>query len=127
MNDFAAYRKSAIRYWERRRISYNVLLVPCMMLGFLVTAGMNAVDDREMRMGWVGTLLLFCGYLFTANLCYSLVYAAEFIFGSEDEGSKWRRWLATTLFTLGTLFSLPIGLGVGRDIANISYGAVRLF
>lgn len=127
MNDFAAYRKSAIRYWERRRIGYNVLLIPCMAFGFLVAAGMNGLDDREMRLGWVGTLLLFGGYLFTANLCYSLVYATEFIFGSEDARSMWRRWLATAVFTAGTLFSLPMGLVIGRDIANIAYGLIRLF
>lgn len=127
MNDFASYRKSAIRYWERRRIGYNVLLIPSALLGYCSAAMRAAIDDATMQFGWWTVLLMFIVHALAANYCFSLVYAAEFIFGTEDPRSLWKRWMATAVFTTGTLLSIPLAVIGGSNIGNIVYGFMRLF
>ena len=49
MHDYHAFRKTAIRYWERRRIVYNIALVPPSGLSYMLGAGVARVGDDY---GW---------------------------------------------------------------------------
>ena len=42
MDDFKLYRRSAIRYWEWRRILYNLALVPPAFVGFVICGATSA-------------------------------------------------------------------------------------
>lgn len=46
MHDHQAFRQTAIRYWERRRILYNLALV-LPGLGFALTDTINWVGDEH--------------------------------------------------------------------------------
>lgn len=121
MTDFIAYRRTAVRYWEWRRIPYNLLLIPPALLGYILSASVSAgVGDRR-GLGFIGVLTLFLASAIGINLCYSVAYAAEFFFGNEDPKSPWRSIWRPFLFALGTSFSVLTSLVGGRNIALLEY------
>jgi hypothetical protein len=120
MRDFPAYKQTAIRYWERRRIIYNLALVPPSLFGYLLCAGLAYVDDPPPML--YGLLLFwFAMSAFGANICYSFAYALEFFFGSDDPTSWWLQSGRTTVFIGGVLFAMFLALIGGRNIARIEY------
>lgn len=92
MHDFATYRKSAIRYWERKRIAYNLALVLPAFLGYGLAAGVSAGVGDQPHHGWGAVLFLFVLSAIGANACFSLGYALEFLFGSDSPDSRWPRF-----------------------------------
>jgi hypothetical protein len=47
MRDFPAFRASAIRYWEKRRIFYNLALILPALIGYMTWSELPAaVDDN---------------------------------------------------------------------------------
>ena len=116
MRDYYAFRHTAIRYWERRRILYNLALVPPAFLGYMVSAAVaHAGDPHESYVAYV--LALFALAALGANVCYSFAYALEFFFGSDDPTSRWLRYGRTSFFIAGVLFAMLLSLIGGRDIA----------
>jgi len=94
---------SMLKWWESRRLAYNVLVGVC----GLPTLFMLAVWAHQ------PLVLLFSGTLCfgaAANLCYSLGMPAELL--------TWLMWrekscnVGPVLFTLGTVFSTVLTLGV---------------
>jgi hypothetical protein len=123
MRDFHAFRKSAVRYWERRRIIYNAALVLPALVGYGLTDALNWVGDpHRTHYGYIIPLFLVSAV--GANICYSFSYALEFIFGSDDPTSRWLRSGRTAAFVFGVLFAMLLALIGGRNIAMMewSYG-----
>ncbi len=120
MHDYQAFRHTAIRYWERRRIIYNLALVPPAFVGYAITDTLNYVGDpHQMHYGF---LLFWVGMsAFGANVCYSFAYALEFLFGSVDPTSRWFRFGRTALFIGGILFAMLLALVGGRNIATMEF------
>jgi hypothetical protein len=114
-------RKAAIRYWERRRMLYNLLLLPpaatIYWLRVVVSAGVG--DTRYLDGYQVALLFLAAGV--GANVCYSFVYALEFLLGSENGASPWERFGRTLVFVVGTVFAVFLAIGVARDIGGAEY------
>src|SRR6266571_1446114 len=101
--DFQTYKRTAIRYWERRRVVYNIALVPPSILAYLVQGGiLHAHGTRENHLWYV--LILFSLSALAANLCYSFVYVLEFFLGSDTPASRWQQFGRFTVFILGTIF-----------------------
>jgi hypothetical protein len=124
VNDFPAFKRSAVRYWERRRLIYNVALVLPAWLGYEFTDMMNWVGDRHERYyGFTISLLVVSAI--GANICYTFAYALEFLRGSDDPSSNWLRQERTLCFVFGVLFAMLLALIGGRNIAlaEWSYGA----
>ena len=118
MHDYATFKHTAIRYWERRRIFYNLALVPPAFVGYVVTAGfIYATDPDAAHYGRV--LWLFVLSAFGANVCYSFAYALEFLFGSDDPASWWLRFGRSVAFYAGVVFAMLLALFGGRDIAQV--------
>jgi hypothetical protein len=120
MRDFHAFRRSAVRYWERRRIIYNAALVLPALFGYMVTAGLAYVGDPH------PTLYRFLLFWFSlsaigANVCYSFAYALEFLFGSDHPTSRWLRFGRTTAFVGGVLFAMLLALVGERNIAMMEF------
>ncbi len=114
-------QKSAIRYWERRRIIYNVLLTPPALLGWgLGGAVGGAVEDRAV-VGIGGLMLLFIFAAICANICYTFSYALEFLLLSADDDGAALRNSRTVAFFAGCILSIPLALIGGRNIAFIQY------
>ena len=120
MRDYHAFRQTAIRYWERRRIIYNIALVPPAALSYMLVAGVARVGDDY---GWhpYYVVFLFALSALGANICYSFAYALEFLFGSDDPSSRWLRFQRTTAFVAGVLFSMLLALVGGRNIALMEF------
>ena len=120
MNDFSTFKKSAIRYWERRRIHYNLALVLPALLGYSAQSrAMSGLGD------WVAGLMvglfLLVFYAVVANICFSFGYALEFHFGTDAPDSRWvRRW-RPVLVVLGTMFAMYLALVGGEDIAVVAH------
>ena len=121
MRDYPAYRKMAIRYWERRRLFFNLALVLPAAVGYVFTAGMSAYDERTRILGTGAVILLFLVSAIGANVCYTFSYAVEFIFGSDDQLSRWFRYGRHVTFFSGTLFAMILALMGGRNIGLMEY------
>jgi hypothetical protein len=120
MRDYITFRRTAIRYWERRRIIYNLALIPPALLAYLFTDTMNWVGDAHPILSWF-LLFWFALSAIGANICYSFAYVLEFLFGSDDPTSRWLRFGRTTAFAGGILFAIILALIGGRNIAIMEY------
>jgi len=120
MRDFPTFRRSAVRYWERRRIIYNVTLVIPAFIGYSFTDTVNWVGDPH-RTHYEFVIPLLLASVVAANICYSFSYALEFIFGSDDPISRWQRYGRTTAFVSGVLLAVLLALVGGRNIANMEW------
>ncbi len=120
MHDYHGFRHAAIRYWERRRIIYNVVLLPPSALTYMLTAGISRAGDDY---GWhpYQVLLLFLFSALGANICYSVAYALEFLFGSDDPASCWLRFGRSTAFASGLVFAVLLAAIGGKSIALMEF------
>ena len=104
MRDYIAYRHTAIRYWEMRRIIYNLALGLPAYFSYGLMDTLNWVGDpHETHYSYI--LPLFMGSAVAANFCYSFCYALEFVFGSDDPTSRWLHFGRTAVFVAGVLFA----------------------
>jgi hypothetical protein len=118
--DFPAFKRKAIRYWERRRIIYNIALVPPALLSFLFFDNLNWVgDSHQIDYGYL--LVWFGLSALGANVCYSFAYAFEFLFGSDDRESWWMTYGRTVMLVGGVLLAMLLALIGGHNIANLDY------
>jgi hypothetical protein len=86
--NLAEIRRAAVRYWEKRRIVYNVLLVPPSIVSYSLGA-MSRGGGSDSLFTTPHALLLFAMAALGANVCYSFVYALEFWFGNRNPDSLW--------------------------------------
>lgn len=120
MRDYHVFRLTAIRYWERRRIIYNLALLLPAWLGFGFTDTLNWVGDpHETHYSYI--LPWFALSAFGANICYSFAYALEFLFGSDGPTSRWACYGRTATFVGGVLFAMLLALVGGRNIAEMAW------
>jgi hypothetical protein len=122
MNDFQAFRGSAIRYWERRRIIYNVALIAPALYGYGLCAGISAGLGDVPHLGTGAVVGLFLASALGANICYTFAYVLEFLFGSDVPASRWIRWGRRVALVTGILFAIVLALIGGRNIAIMEYG-----
>jgi hypothetical protein len=89
----------AIRYWEPRRIIYNLVLVTVVMawLFFTWPHFQNAVT--------LGSLLFLSVFALLANVCYCAAYVVDIPMQYSLFQDRWRRrrW---SLWTAGMLFAI---------------------
>lgn len=126
MRDFDAFQSSAIRYWELRRIIYNVALTPPALVGYVLSAGLSAGVGDEAQFGLGGILLLFFLSAVGANICFSFVYALEFLFGIDAPESRWSLFWRPLLMVLGTLLAMLLSFFGGANIAIMEYSPPHL-
>jgi len=120
MHDFQLFKQNAVKYWERRRIIYNLALVLPGWFGFGITDTMNFVGEvHEVHYAYV--LWWFAWSAVGANVCYSFAYSAEFIFGSDDPTSRWLRFGRSATFVGGVLFAMLLALIGGYNIAMMHW------
>jgi hypothetical protein len=94
---------SALRYWEPRRVPYNLVLLG-VFVGALWRrwpALLSALD--------AGHLLELLGLAALANLCYSAAYLAELVAQGPGVEARWPRWRGA-LWVLGTALAAVVTL-----------------
>jgi hypothetical protein len=120
MHDYHTFRHTAIRYWERRRIIYNLALLLPAWFGYGFTDNLNWVGDtHETHYSYILPWFALCAV--GANVCYSFAYALEFLFGNDDPTSRWMRYGRTTAFVGGVLFAMLLALIGGWNIAIMAW------
>ena len=120
MLDYPNFKRTTIRYWERRRIVYNLALVPPAFVGYMLAAGVISVgDERPLHPLFV--FFLFAVSALGANICYSFAYGLEFLFGNDDPTSRWLRYGRSTAFSAGLVFAMLLAVIGGRNIAVMEF------
>jgi len=89
----------AIRYWEPRRIAYNVILTAVIIIWVVSTWP----HFRE-ALTWSSLLALFV-LAMLANLCYCAAYVADLPVQLSSFRSLWRHW-RWSLWLAGMLFAI---------------------
>jgi hypothetical protein len=113
-------KKSAIRYWELRRIIYNLALLPPSFAGFARADAANW-EGNPVYPDVAYVLPLFAASAVGANICYSFAYTLEFFLNTDDSTSRWLRFGRTTVFVLGVLFAMLLAFFGGAYIAGMDY------
>lgn len=114
------HRQSAIKFWERRRIIYNLALVPPSLLAYSLSAALARSGDD---FGWhpFHAALLFGLSALGANLCYTFAYALEFLLGRGDPSSWWLRFGRSAAFFIGLAIAIALAFLGGRNIAILEF------
>lgn len=89
----------ALRYWERRRIIYNLLLAAVVVIWIVSTW-----PHFRPAFTWSSLFALIVLALF-ANVCYCAAYLADLPFQYSSFRNAWRRW-RWALFAFGTLLAI---------------------
>jgi len=92
---------AAIRFWEPRRLVYNLLLA-ALVLAWLV----GTWPHFRPVMTLTGALQL-AVFALLANLCYCMAYVAELFLQLFASGTGWLRW-RSALWVLGTVLAILI-------------------
>lgn len=124
MNEFAQfsdYRKEAIRYWEKRRIIYNLLLIPPSLFSYFMGSSFAAGIGDPPLFGIAGVIILFVGSAISANICYSLVYVIEFLLADSNKESGWTQYGRPFVFICGCILGGFLALLGGKSIALSQY------
>ena len=116
--DSIEIKKEAIRYWERRRIVWNVLIViPAIYAWYIVVSDILRGDAfPKQRIPEI--LGAFIGAGFLANICYSFAYAAEFCFSHTALSDVYRETVRPVLFLFGCLIGIALAVFCGMVIAG---------
>ena len=120
MDKYSAFRRSAIRYWEKRRIFYNLTLVLPALIGYGVTDVINYVGDPH-NSNNTRLFVWFAAAAVGANICYTFAYALEFLFGSDDPASRWMIYGRTIVFLGGLMLAVLLAFIGGWNIANLDF------
>lgn len=92
------YVTDAIRYWEPRRIGYNLVLTAIVVVYFLL-----GLPGSKARIS-LDALLFLTALAVVANVSYCAAYVVDMFAQASGFRERWRslRWL---LFTIGLLFA----------------------
>ncbi|MHC4937646.1 MAG: hypothetical protein ACYTHK_01595 [Planctomycetota bacterium] len=95
----------SLRYWEKRRLAYNAVLIAVTLAGFLLLSPLSGV---EFDLGMLAVLAVFA---VIANLLYCAAYPIDLLVQLSEYREQWRR-ARVLLFGAGTLlavlFALPV-------------------
>lgn len=120
------YRHEAIRFWEKRRVVYNlVLIIPTLVVFFGYRAFVRELGLLQMRFPVVAEYLSFCAI--GANICYSFAYAVEFFFGNDAHDSVWMKSGRSSVFIAGLVFSVLLAVVCSGYLASMVFGPLYVW
>lgn len=111
----------AIKYWEKRRIVWNLLLVPPAILSYWLASGVAAGIGDPPAFDWPIIAIMFCFAAVGANICYSFAYVIEFWIQGTRAEVGYRQNGRTALFVLGCFLGMGLALSGGASIAQAQY------
>ena len=120
-SDFTSFRASAIWYWEKRRIFYNLALLLPSLVGYISWSELPAAVNDLRHLATFQVIGLFALSAVAANVCYTFVYALEVLFSGDKLSSRWLRYGRRVAFVSGTLFAMLLAFVGGRKIAMMEY------
>jgi hypothetical protein len=101
-------KRDAVAYWEKRRIVYNFLLVPASLLAWEFSSELTYSIDEGTPARLTDPPVLFALVILCigANLCYTFVYALEFLFLAESPSRFWPKPGRMIFLILGCLLGI---------------------
>lgn len=120
MQDFSTFKRTTIRYWEGRRIVYNLALVAPSFFGYRFGDNLNSGGDAHDH-HYTYVLIWLALSALGANICYTFCYVLEFLLGNDDPASAWMKWGRTASFIFGLLLSMLLALAGGANIAAMEW------
>lgn len=110
---FRAIVDDAVRYWELRRLAYNLVLTLIVLIVDLVGHGGVLMSQAIPQLAVLAVL---------ANLCYSLAYLPDLLFGYSSFRSFWLA-VRPLVFAFGTTLAALLTYQVlGLLIARRCWG-----
>jgi len=110
-------RASAVRYWEARRLGFNLMLIPpgvCGWLGYLSTAvgtsGLASLDPMALMLPLILALV-------AINIVFSAVYGLEFLLMRDGEAGFWVSRGRDLTFAAGSLTLFAVAFLGGAEFA----------
>ena len=102
-NRFAVFASDALRYWEPRRLVYNIVLFAVVCAHFIAAwPGSRTLVNRDML------FMLFILAVF-ANIAYCAAYAVDLFVQFSSSRTTWSRWRWSVL---------AIGMAFGGVLAH---------
>lgn len=120
MRDYQAFHREAVRYWEKRRLWYNLALIVPALLGY-APSGLSAAIGDAPQLSSTAVFSFFALSALGANICYSFAYALEFIFATENPASRWLTIGRRLCLVAGILFAMVLAFIGGRNIHIMEY------
>jgi hypothetical protein len=101
-------KRKAIGYWEKRRIIFNLLLVPASWLAWQISSEFTYhIDDQTPASLTDPRVLVALVFLcISANICYSFVYVLEFFLLDENPTRFWPFPGRTIFLILGCILGM---------------------
>lgn len=114
-------KRKAIAYWEKRRIVYNVLLMPASVLAWQISKEFTCqIDDQTpARLTDPAVMLALVVLCISANICYSFVYVLEFFFLADEPRKFWPAPGRTVFFVVGCL--------IGMWLASVTMSQLQIY
>ena len=117
MLDLREIITDSIKYWEKRRIAYNLILAAIVLCSALSSgAAINTV------WWWLAVMLHLFVYAVIANMLYCSAYLVDFFFQLSAFQIVWRKG-RIALFVVGTLLA-SIFAWLAANIIFVSTGGV---
>jgi hypothetical protein len=120
------FRRKTLIYWEKRRVIYNLLLVPPAWLGWQVSREFTYhIDDRlpaSFSEPYVIETVIYL--LFMANVCFSMVYFIEILLASEREKRFWPKPGRAVLFVVGCILAMALATKNMSHLQTSSAGPI---
>ena len=114
---FRHYRREAIKYWERRRIIWNLLLVPPALFSYWFALQFPDPEQVSPVFGFDQVAMLFFAAAVGANICYCAAYIAEFLMADSNLEGGWQNGGRTAVFVAGCVIGVGLALAGGQQIA----------
>jgi len=115
------HRRTAVGFWEHRRLFYNLALLPPAAFGYVPRASICAsVGDMPLLSGRVVFLLLAASAL-AANICYTFAYVLEFFLGCGDAGAPWNSRGRQLAFFGGTALAMLLAFFAAFGVADAQF------
>jgi hypothetical protein len=90
----------ALRFWEQRRIAYNVLLIAVFLVWVVVSWPLLRRAVSLVHLAQLAVLALI------ANVLYCAAYLAE-LFSKDLAASRWHQW-RWGIWIVGTIFAILV-------------------
>ena len=116
-NDLTRFRNQAIRYWERRRIIYLLLLIPPTVVGYMASQLFPQLIKKSSYADYELIAMLGAAFI-GANIVYCFAYVIEFLTIGTKFRESYENQGRTILFIAGYLLGILLAASSAYTMAT---------
>jgi hypothetical protein len=123
--DFIAAKSASVKYWERGRLIYLLLLCPASAAGYFMGEVVAALTfgDTAFLSTWQ-ILMMFCVGFVNANIAFSFAYVVDFSFMGTSRYKKHIESGRSVWFASGCFLGMILAFGASHAIAYAKYSPI---